>query len=100
MKRKNFSFIAVLVIVVITAWNMNFTSKTDDILSDIALANIEALANESNDGSIIICCTPNDNFVCEMACNCGTIWRTGSVSKGRPVGLQGICLCGKKFENC
>jgi hypothetical protein len=46
--KKNFYFFVVLIIAVVTAVNVNINSKEDG-LSDVFLANVEALAdNESN----------------------------------------------------
>jgi len=45
MKTKIFGGIAVLVIAVVTAWNVNVNSRTNG-MSDVMLANVEALAEE------------------------------------------------------
>jgi len=50
MKKKIFGCLAVLVVAVIAAWNVNFSFKTDSTLSDVALANIEALADPEEPG--------------------------------------------------
>jgi hypothetical protein len=50
MKKKVvFGGVATLVVAVVVAWNLNISLKADGMLSDIALANLEALANNEND---------------------------------------------------
>jgi len=46
MKKKIFGGIAVLAIVTVAAWNMNFGSKMNG-MPDVMLSNVEALAQES-----------------------------------------------------
>jgi len=49
MKKKILGGLAVLAIAALAAWNLNFSSKAEGIMSDVMLANVEALAeNESN----------------------------------------------------
>jgi hypothetical protein len=55
MKKKILGGIAVLAIAVVAAWNVNLSSQSND-LSDISLANVEALAIE-NDPIVL----PKDN---------------------------------------
>jgi hypothetical protein len=47
MKKKIFMGIAVLAIAALSAWNIQFTSKSGE-LSDLSLANIETLATPEN----------------------------------------------------
>jgi len=47
MKKKIFGGIAVLAIVAAAAWNVNLGSKTNG-MSNVMLANVEALAGENN----------------------------------------------------
>ena len=49
MKKKFFGVVAVLVIAVVTAWNVNLGSKTNG-MSNVMLADVEALADESSSG--------------------------------------------------
>jgi hypothetical protein len=49
MKNRIFGGIALLVIAVVAAWNVNLSSKNDN-LSTISLANIEALAEGNENG--------------------------------------------------
>jgi len=46
MRKKILGGLAVLAIAAIAAWNVNVGLKSNDLLSDIALANVEALAQE------------------------------------------------------
>ena len=55
MQKKLFYGIAVIAIAVIAAWNVN-VSSIEDGLSDVLLANVEALANgEGDEGGEKIC---------------------------------------------
>lgn len=47
MKKYIFGGIAVLAIATVAAWNMNLNSQSNN-LSEISLANVEALAGETN----------------------------------------------------
>ncbi|GHT65362.1 hypothetical protein AGMMS50239_24960 [Bacteroidia bacterium] len=50
MKKKIFGGIAVLAIAAVAAWNVNLNSQKSD-LSDVFLANVEALAQGESNGS-------------------------------------------------
>ncbi|GHT71950.1 hypothetical protein AGMMS50239_41270 [Bacteroidia bacterium] len=50
MKKKIFGGIAVLAIAAVAAWNVNLSSQSSD-MSDVSLANVEALAAEIPDGT-------------------------------------------------
>jgi hypothetical protein len=70
MKKIIFGGIAVLTIVAITAWNVNLNSQKNK-LSDISLANMEALASEGGNG-------------CDYCCydslyNCYTYYSDGAI---------------------
>jgi hypothetical protein len=65
MKRKLFGGIAVLAIAAVAAWNVSFGSKTD-MLSDVALANVEALASSETLVSCNDYCTYNVWYDCEI----------------------------------
>jgi len=43
MKKKIFICLAIMAITAVTAWNVNFSSQANE-MSDVALANVEALA--------------------------------------------------------
>jgi hypothetical protein len=64
MKKYIISGIAVLAIAAVAAWNVNFNSQKNE-LSDVQLANVEALAQES--GGLIDC--GSLHFAC-----CYTAW--------------------------
>jgi len=84
MKKKILGGIAVLVIVAVAVWNVNLSSQTKG-MSNIMLANVEALAGESSDGSCKwkqvscgifsgsyeACLTNGDG----NTCSCGTVTR-------------------------
>jgi hypothetical protein len=53
MKKIILGGIAAIVIAVLAAVNVNMNSQSENLLSDIALANVEALAQES--GGISMC---------------------------------------------
>ena len=72
MKKKLFYGIAVIAIAVVAAWNVNVTSKGSG-LSDISLANVEALAQEGGNN-----CFNNNDWSCccnkdatNLGCYCG-----------------------------
>jgi hypothetical protein len=54
MKKKILGGIAVFVIAVVAAWNVNLNSQKSD-LSDISLANVEALASGESGGQPMDC---------------------------------------------
>jgi hypothetical protein len=85
MMRKILGFLAVLVIVAVVAWNMNFGSKTDDVFSDIAMANVEALANENGQGERIKYC---------RQVNCSGTWEGNTNLEGCIPLPGGIKICG------
>jgi len=62
MKKKIFGIVAILLIAVVTAWNVNLGSKTTG-MSNVMLANVEALAQESN--------TPPPSCSCSKKCDDG-----------------------------
>jgi hypothetical protein len=50
--KKNFLYgISVLAIAAVAAWNVNFNSQKNNGLSDIQLANVEALAQEGGNAN-------------------------------------------------
>ena len=56
---KFFRYLVLIVIVAVAAWNMNVSSKTDGILSDVMLSNIEALATNEDEGTARGTCYTN-----------------------------------------
>jgi hypothetical protein len=82
MKKYIISGIAVLAIAAVAAWNVGLNSQKNG-LSDIQLANVEALAQESGGGS----------HSCSASANCYYGNRVeGSVS------CTGIYVCTSSFE--
>ena len=81
MKKKIFGGIAVLAIAVVAAWNVNVNSRTNG-MSDVMLANVEALAQESTGSckwKVIQCPFPSNAGygVCitngdGVSCDCGS----------------------------
>jgi len=61
MKRKIFGFFAVIAIAAMAAWNVNFGSKTSG-MSDVMLANVEALADNEYHPSKGWSCWQNIQF--------------------------------------
>jgi len=56
MKKKIIGLMAVLVIAAVSAWNLNFNSQMKG-MSDIMLANVEALADDESEGGVKLPCT-------------------------------------------
>ena len=83
MKKKILGGLAVLAIAAIAAWNVNFGSKTEGMMSDVKLANVQALADCED--SIVI----NGTIITVTVCN-----RRTSVGNS----LTGIC-CGDTDDN-
>jgi hypothetical protein len=78
MKKNLISIFAVAAITTAAGWNV-MQSQSDEALSDVALANVEALADESSD------CHYNNGYRSFSgsdggAYDCCQIWRNGSVS--------------------
>ena len=63
MKKKLLSSLAVLAVAAVAAWNVNFNSQTD-LMSDVVLENVEALAQENNSEC------PNGCFENGRGCYC------------------------------
>lgn len=85
MKKKILGIIAVVAIAAIAGHNI-YTSQNDVKLSDLAMANIEALAqsSESSDGN----CEPSDSREC---CVCNNIHYTYQASVNDACETQGTC---------
>ena len=66
MRKKLFGGFAVLMVAVVAAWNVNFNPQTKG-MSDVALANVEALAQSEIIGDVLDCiyyCWFLPNFNC------------------------------------
>jgi len=75
MKKKIFICLAIMAITAVTAWNVNFSSQANE-MSDVALANVEALASKPKETACYIekdtyesCNWFNDSYYCP----CGSI---------------------------
>jgi hypothetical protein len=55
MKKYIFGGIAAILIAAFAAVNVNLNSQSDNLLSDISLANVEALAQEGGGGAYLTC---------------------------------------------
>ena len=62
MKKKVFSFIAFAAIAAVAGWNYNQNMNNVN-LSDLALENVEALANGESEGNVRCCIDPGDTCV-------------------------------------
>ena len=67
MNKKIFGGIAVLAVAVVATWNVNFSQTSG--MSDVSLANVEALAQESGGGSP--CYIDRDCKSCNIYNECG-----------------------------
>ena len=93
--------VAVLLVATIVAFNVNVNSKEKG-LSDISLANIEALADESGSGSTITGDCEKKSIVylpeCHAICSnilCGKTWYPNPrVPHADSKNLRGHCSCG------
>jgi hypothetical protein len=65
MKKRILGGIAVLAIAAVAAINVNMSSQSENLLSDLALANVEALAQESGGRG----CTSDISAICETIHN-------------------------------
>lgn len=98
--KKLFGIMALVAIAATAGWNF-IQSQNQVELSELALANVEALANgESSGGSVGVCCNNDNNYKCKMTCGCGEDYNTGL--SGKPSGLTGgnCRKCGKSWHDC
>jgi hypothetical protein len=71
MKKKILSGIVLFTIAAIAAWNVNLNSQSNE-LSDISLANVEALATESGTGNVVDCYSESEAEVGTTYYDCGS----------------------------
>ena len=85
-------FIAVAVIA-LAGWNIN-KSQNEVFVSELALANVEALAG----GEIVIECDNSSMAIrCQKTClSCGTVW-TAIGGYGLSGKMKGQCTCGALY---
>ena len=103
MKNKIIGIIAFAAIAVAAGWGY-IQNKQDVVLSDLALENIDALANgEISDGGITGECFTSVVFLseCKVTCICGTTWYpTPRVSQAAARNVKGTCSkCGNSSWN-
>lgn len=83
MRKKLFAALAVAVVAVVTGYNV-YSSQKSTTLSDLALANVEALANSGetddrgtlygNSAGTQFCCCPGTNYCGAARCSgCPTL---------------------------
>ena len=104
MKRKMFLGIAALAVAVVSGYNVYQARTSTKGLSDLALANVEALARiEDNNSTIVGECWKSYTMIteCHVKCICGEIWypeRRQQQSVARNV--RGKCgRCGNSMWN-
>lgn len=92
MKTKLFGMIIITAIALFAGYNVQDNQK----ISDLTLANVEALANGEetlkigcDNYSVVIKC----QYMCTM---CYRLWTT-SVGYGNSTGLKGQCTCGSMY---
>jgi len=69
--------------------------SNDAGLSDLALANIEALANGESGSGITGTCTGTSTNKCQWRCpSCNRLWESQSTGNNLK-SISGTCLCGK-----
>jgi hypothetical protein len=66
MKKYIISGIAVLAIAAVAAWNVGLSSQKNDGLSDVMLANVEALAQEITEGHCTQLCQYSEFTDCTL----------------------------------
>lgn len=91
--KKFFLAVATVAVVTVAGWNYR-QSEQGMKLSDLGMANVEALAS----GEVEIPC---DSYsvviICQRTCpSCGRIWKAIN-GYGHPGNLRGTCVCGKTF---
>lgn len=102
MKLRIFGAVIFTAIAITTGWNFS-QSQSKVKLSDLVLANVEALANGESGGSITGNC--NSSFVvtteCKAVCICGTAWYPSPrVPKAVAANVSGTCpKCGSTHWN-
>ncbi|GHV27015.1 hypothetical protein FACS1894176_08470 [Bacteroidia bacterium] len=87
MKNKIFGGIAVLAIAAVAAFNVNVNSQKND-LSDLSLANVEALASEGSGGNSVTCYSSSKSSSGSTYYDCGNCSKQFN-SKG--TGNSGTC---------
>ena len=100
---KNFKKTTLALVVTLATGYGVYTSQQKPELSELALANIEALANGENSSSITAHCDPVSIVVtskCFVICpSCYTEWRPFGSPTGKTdvSSISGCCSCGYCF---
>lgn len=93
MKKKIIGAVLITAMAVTVGWNFN-QSKKEIILSDLALANVEALAR----GEVTASCGNMTPVICRAICTlCGTVYKT-SQAPGPASNVIGTCSCGGRVK--
>ena len=101
--RKKIVGIAVVAVVAIVAMLNIYTSENKLVLSDLALENIEALANTEASSSITGKCNGSVVIIVECSVYCWKCGRTWYPSPRKPKSVaaevKGSCACGNNSWN-
>ena len=93
MKKKIFGAVLIAAMALAAGWNFN-QSKNEVVLSDLALANVEALAS----GEVKADCGNMAAVICKATCSkCGKTYKT-SQSPGPASNVRGNCTCGGRVR--
>ena len=91
--KKTFGLLATVAVVAAAGWSYQ-QSKQYDGMSELALANVEALARWEVE---IQCDSYSVVIICQKTCpSCGRVWKAIN-GYGNPGNLRGTCSCGKTF---
>lgn len=96
MRKKLFYVVVFVILIVFSGYSIHKSNMTSLNLSNLALANIEALADP--DETLKIGCDKYSVVIkCKYMCSsCYTIWTT-SDGYGNSTGLSGRCTCGRMY---
>jgi hypothetical protein len=101
-KKKFFAGVFALVLAVAAGYGVKNSMNNDAQLSDRAIANIEALANNESDGGGITgeCWQGISLTNCSVTCpKCNTRWEPNpKVPRANAVNIKGKCRCGFSFD--
>lgn len=98
MKKRILGVVIAATVAVAAGWNFNQSKKVE--LSELALANVEALASGESGSSITGECSSSVVIVteCRATCICGKTWYPSPrVYNASARNLQGRCTCGYSF---
>jgi hypothetical protein len=95
MKKVILGGVAAIVVAVLAVVNVSMNSQNENLLSDLALANVEALAQEEGGGGTVIQCHCQVNSTYNYYC---TIYGTSVLCAQSSAG--GNVVCGSHNSNC